>query len=129
MPPEEMKIGEIIESHTLGGETCRLLPEKDIVKFMRVITECPFCGTKNLRKQEFYGGLVLTCRDCDFQITSSHLYHHSRVEEGMQTIRDVVSGNIKEAVEKHEPELMKKFTFVTLRLDRIKKALESHFAL
>jgi ribosomal protein L37AE/L43A len=124
-----MKIGEIIESHTLDRKTYRLLPEKDIVEFMRAITECPFCGTKNLRKQESHGGLILTCKDCDFQITSSHLYHHSRVEEGMQTIRDVVSENIKEAVEGHEQELMKKLTFVTLKLDRIKKALGSHFAL
>ena len=129
MESGEIRIGETLLFPEVGRRTHRLLPEKDIIRFMQLIKECPFCRTKNLRKQESYGSFILTCRDCDFQITSSHLYHHSRVEEGMKTIRDVVSGNIKEAVEEHEQELMQKMAFVSLRLDRIKEALKSHFAL
>jgi len=129
MKPEEMKIGETVRIHKMGGKTYRLLPEKDIVEYLKLIKECSFCGGSHLGKRESYGSLILTCGDCDFLLTSSHLYHKSKVEKGMQTIKDVVSGNIKEAVKKHEQELMEKLTFTTLKLDRIKKALNSHFAL
>ena len=129
MKPEEMKIGETVPIHEMGGKTYRLLPEKDIVKYLRTLEKCPFCSGENIEKWVSYGSLILACEDCGFQITSSHLYHHSRVEKGMQTIKDVVSGSIKEAVKEHEQELMKKLTFVTLKLDRIKEALDSHFAL
>jgi len=126
MKPEEMKIGETVPIHEMGGKTYRLLPEKDIVKFLRLIKLCPFCGSPTLRRNESYGSSILTCDTCNFQITSSHLYHHSRVRKGMKTIVDVVLGTIKEAVGKHKQELMKKLPFAEERIKRIQIALKLH---
>ena len=129
MKAEEMKIRETVPIHEMGGKSYRLLPESDIVKFLQLIKKCPFCKSENISKRVSYSSLNLTCEDCRFRITSSHLYHRSKVKEGMKTISDVVSAKIKKAVEKHKQELVKKLTFATLRVDRIKETLNKHFAL
>jgi ribosomal protein L37AE/L43A len=126
MSSEEMKIGETVEIHEMGEGTHKLLPEKDIVEFLQSIKECLFCRSTNLRKEKTSSGLIMTCRDCDFTITSGHLYFESRVEEGMKTIRDVVSYTIREDIKKHYYELMEKFALGSIKLERIRKALEAH---
>jgi uncharacterized Zn finger protein (UPF0148 family) len=126
MKPEEMKIRETVSIPKINGETYQLLPEKDIVKFLQLIKLCPFCHSPALRKDKSYGSLILTCTICDFQITSSHLYHQSRVQERMKTIDDVVSATVKEAVEKHKQELMEKLPLAEGRLKRIQAALKWH---
>jgi len=129
MKAGEMKIRETVLIHEMGGKTHKLLLEKDIVKFLRSFKKCRFCGRGNLEKDESYGHISLTCKDCGFQLTSSHLYHNAEIEEGMTTIARVVFRIVEEAIKKHKQELMRKLAVVSIRRRQLEDALAAHFAL
>lgn len=125
---EEIENEERILIPELNGRAHRLLPQEDIVKFMRSIKICPFCRGEKLSTNDLQG-FRLTCLECGFQITSSHLYHHSPVRKRMKTVGDVVSRSIEEAVQEHEDALGKELTSALQKVKRIKEALDLHSAL
>ena len=127
MKANEMKIGEVVKIQSTGGKIKRLLPEKDIVEYLRSLKQCPFCnGNKITEKKILFPTSTFTCEECGFSINSDHLYHRSEIKEGMKTIKDVLWNTINEAVKKYEEELKDKIVYTTYKLGELNRQFALH---
>jgi hypothetical protein len=99
-----------------------MLSEKEIINYLKVIN-CPFCRGNNLKREEFYRSLEIVCEDCGFKLSSHNLYVSSRVEEGMETVEDVLRKPIQEAVVRYKKTLEDRIVTLVMQLDETKRKL------
>ena len=117
----------IVEIPKMDGSIERLLSERDIIAHLQSLTQCPFCRSSNLIGEEFYSSYIITCRDCGLRVSSHTLYNHSRVEEGMETVSDILREPIRRIVSNYEQDIKEKIVNTTLHLEFLTRQLALHY--
>lgn len=109
---------ETIVIHEMGGGSHRIVPEKEIIKFLESLKKCPFCYGSNLDGKKFYTSYIVTCEECGFKVSSRALYFAARIgaEEKGISVSDILREPIQELVQKYEKELEQKLINLTFHL-------------